>query len=69
VLFALGNALMNDSWFSQTIDPSQTGSISLLFFKWLRENKIALISVLSFLKRGVEVINAIRARDIRLVPG
>jgi hypothetical protein len=42
VLFALGNALMNDSWFSQTIDPFQTGSTSLLFFKWLRENTIAL---------------------------
>jgi hypothetical protein len=42
VLFALGNALMNDSWFSQTIDPPQTGSTSPIFFKWLRENKIVL---------------------------
>jgi hypothetical protein len=50
VLFALGNALMNDSWFSQTIDPSQTGSTSLIFFKWLRENKIALAQE----KKGID---------------
>ena len=39
---ALGNGLMNDSWFSQTVDPFQKGQTSLKNFRWLRENKIAL---------------------------
>ncbi len=41
-LVLFGNGLMNDARLGQTVDPAKTGQTSLIYFRWLRENKNAL---------------------------